>query len=318
MMKYIILVFILICILGLIEIYRETHTFRVKEHSASLEKLGNGHLTIALLSDLHGRVYDPVNRRLQQCVIDSDPDLIISAGDMMIHREEHMISDMEAFYVELAEKFYALPGRNDGVCRMFYTFGNHEKRGQRYDNIRVMLDDTLKRLEACPMHTLRNEYETITVGGRDYEITGLDIPMDHYRHGHAKPVDGTLLKGMKPLRSEEGEEADTDHFEPGIDIPESAVRILISHHPDIWDFAAAKGYDLTLSGHIHGGMVWLPWIGGLITPQLKIGSRMAKGCFKKDGKVLVVSAGLGDHKKTLRFNNPAELVILHLSGEGEK
>ena len=304
-MKYIILAFIIICVLGLIEIYRETHTFRVKEHSVRLEKLGEGRLTIALLSDLHGRVYDPGNRRIQQCVLDADPDLIISAGDMMVHREEHTITEMEAFYTELSEKFYALPGRNDGVCRMFYTFGNHEKRGQRYDNIRVLLDETLKRLESCPMHTLRNEYETVTIGGKGLEITGLDIPMDHYRHGRAKPVDGTLLKGMKPFGGAE---------ESGS--PEDAVRILVSHHPDIWDYAVEKGYDLTLSGHIHGGMVWLPWIGGLITPQLKIGSRMAKGCFEKDGKVLVVSAGLGDHKKTLRFNNPAELVIIRITGRG--
>ena len=70
------------------------------------------------------------------------------------------------------------------------------------------------------------------------------------------------------------------------------------------------GADLTLAGHLHGGIVRLPYFGGVITPQLRFFPKYDRGLFKRRGKQMVVSAGLGSHSIPIRINNPPELVVL--------
>lgn len=73
--------------------------------------------------------------------------------------------------------------------------------------------------------------------------------------------------------------------------------------------------DLTVSGHLHGGIIRIPGIGGLITPQAKLFPRYDAGHFRKAGKNLVVSRGLGTHTVNIRIFNPAELSVIRLKGE---
>jgi hypothetical protein len=41
-------------------------------------------------------------------------------------------------------------------------------------------------------------------------------------------------------------------------IPRGSFSILLSHTPEVYDRAAASGFDLMLSGHTHGGQLCLP------------------------------------------------------------
>ena len=54
----------------------------------------------------------------------------------------------------------------------------------------------------------------------------------------------------------------------------------------------------------------LPYLGGVITPQFRLFPKYDRGIFKRGGKQMVVSAGLGSHSIPLRINNPPELVVL--------
>ena len=72
---------------------------------------------------------------------------------------------------------------------------------------------------------------------------------------------------------------------------------------------------MTVSGHLHGGIIRIPGIGGIITPQAKLFPRYDAGQFKKNGKNLVVSRGLGTHTVNIRIFNPAELSVIRLKGE---
>ena len=77
------------------------------------------------------------------------------------------------------------------------------------------------------------------------------------------------------------------------------------------------GADLTVSGHLHGGYVRLPGIGGIVSPQMRPFPKYDRGLYEEYGQYLAVSAGLGDHHMPVRIGNPRELVVLHI-GAGKK
>ena len=65
-----------------------------------------------------------------------------------------------------------------------------------------------------------------------------------------------------------------------------------------------------LAGHYHGGIVRVPGVGGLISPQLQLFPAYSRGMFVKQGHRMIVSSGLGSHTVRLRINNPPELVVI--------
>ena len=67
-----------------------------------------------------------------------------------------------------------------------------------------------------------------------------------------------------------------------------------------------------LAGHLHGGVVRLPFVGGLVSPQVKLFPRYDRGLYEKYGRKMVVTAGLGSHSMMVRVNNPPEVVMLEL------
>lgn len=86
-----------------------------------------------------------------------------------------------------------------------------------------------------------------------------------------------------------------------------ALPILLAHHPDAFDRAAALGIPLTLAGHTHGGQI-------MLTPEIGAGPMMFKywsGLYQKQNSSLVVSNGAGNWFP-LRTAAPAEIVHISL------
>ena len=85
--------------------------------------------------------------------------------------------------------------------------------------------------------------------------------------------------------------------------------IVLSHNPDLFpdmpDFAS-----ITLSGHLHGGQVYMPILGGIFTPSIW-GQRYNKGYIVENGKNLYVTSGLGG-SVPFRFGIIPEIVVLEL------
>ena len=61
------------------------------------------------------------------------------------------------------------------------------------------------------------------------------------------------------------------------------------------------GADLVLSGHLHGGIIRLPGIGGLITPQAIPFPKYSGEMTTEGEQTIIVSRGLGTHTINLRF-----------------
>jgi predicted MPP superfamily phosphohydrolase len=93
-------------------------------------------------------------------------------------------------------------------------------------------------------------------------------------------------------------------------IPEPEPVIVIAHDPAIFS-EVPKRPVITLAGHTHGGQVYLPFVGALLTPGLAP-KRWAYGHVRERGRDLFTSGGIGTSIFPIRFNMRPEIVHLRL------
>jgi predicted MPP superfamily phosphohydrolase len=95
------------------------------------------------------------------------------------------------------------------------------------------------------------------------------------------------------------------------EIPDGATAVLLAHEPDYADRVAADGrVGLQLSGHSHGGQVWLPFIGPPFLPYLA--RKYPRGLYSVGGMRLYVNRGVGLIAPAVRFNCRPEVAALTL------
>jgi predicted MPP superfamily phosphohydrolase len=90
-----------------------------------------------------------------------------------------------------------------------------------------------------------------------------------------------------------------------------ATNILLSHNPNVFDVAAARGFDVTLAGHTHGGQVNFE----IIHPSLNIArfyTPYVHGLYEAGAKRLFVSRGVGTIGIPARIGSPPEVAVLRL------
>jgi hypothetical protein len=132
-------------------------------------------------------------------------------------------------------------------------------------------------LSAAGLRVLMNEGLRLEVDGRRLWVAGTDSAWA----GRAQAA--AALSGR-------------DEGEPCLGLvhePESALPLI------------ARGADLALAGHVHGGQVRLPFVGTPFTYRADPRIRVASGLQRLGRAVLHVSAGLG-HTTPLRFGCPPE------------
>ena len=92
-----------------------------------------------------------------------------------------------------------------------------------------------------------------------------------------------------------------------------AFSILLNHYPQPYHLGQYE-YDIILSGHIHGGVIRIPFLGGLINNDGSLFPEFDAGEYKYWKSTMYVSRGIGD---TLipRINNSPEIVCITLHSE---
>jgi predicted MPP superfamily phosphohydrolase len=103
-------------------------------------------------------------------------------------------------------------------------------------------------------------------------------------------------------------EGDTDMAAALDGTPAGGFTVLLCHVPDLADEAAARGVDLQLSGHTHGGHMRLPWLGPFVLPRH--GWRYPVGHAHVGGAQVYVSRGVGGIP--LRLGCPPEATVITL------
>ncbi|MBQ7679168.1 MAG: metallophosphoesterase [Butyrivibrio sp.] len=284
-MIIIIILLFLISVVLLISWHDTTH-FVTHTHTLQVPRLSSP-TTICLLSDLHDQIYAPDNNPLIQAVRDAQPDCIVIAGDLLTaHRSPaHLRPDRAVSLVRSLCQ----------IAPVYIAEGNHEHKLRTYtDRYGDFYEKYTQRLREAGAQLLLDGNTLLTDSG--IRMFGLDADETFFCKFIRTPMPQDYLNRMlgRP---------DPDH-----------LNLLVAHHPWYFPEYAAWGADLVLSGHVHGGIVRLPYIGGVISPAFRLFPKYSGGCYRLQNAQLVVSCGLGSHTIRFRLFNPGELVVLHLTG----
>jgi predicted MPP superfamily phosphohydrolase len=95
-------------------------------------------------------------------------------------------------------------------------------------------------------------------------------------------------------------------------IPAGAAVVLLCHNPDYAEQTPDRRVGLILSGHTHGGQVYLPIWGCPWIPS-DYGEKYRCGLVQGPASKVFVSRGLGEAGIPLRFNVPPEINLLTLT-----
>lgn len=234
------------------------------------------------LSDLHNMSYGHNNEKLLQEIRNENPEVVFVAGDMLVAEAEPQMDAAIALMDELTKQY-----------PVYYANGNHEFRMKQYpERYGDSYERYASRIRSFGVHLLENTHNRLEVHKMPIAVWGYELPAEYFGRASRK----TLTK----------KQMDEVLGEPD----EMSYHILLAHHPAHFDTYASWGADLTLSGHLHGGIIRLPFLGGVISPQMKIFPHYDRGLYKLEEKQMIVSAGLGTHTINLRVNNPAELIVI--------
>jgi predicted MPP superfamily phosphohydrolase len=108
--------------------------------------------------------------------------------------------------------------------------------------------------------------------------------------------------------------ADRKHYLQGtasLVVP-GAVNILLSHNPDVFPLAARMGFDLTVSGHTHGGQVRTEILHQDVD-LARVYTPFVAGLYRSGGRSCYVTRGIGSIGMPTRLGAPPEITVLRLT-----
>lgn len=279
MLIALIIIFGIFCIICLISMFVDTNRFIIRKYVIESPKITE-EKRVVLIADLHNKQFDEGNGKLLAAIDKINPDFILSAGDILTAKPNNSTDLAIDFMGKLSAKYTVYNG-----------MGNHEYRLKLYPDYYVGMYETYKAQmikDNCPL--LDNE----TMINGEFAITGLNIDRSYY-------------KRFKRVHMED------DYVEKEVGAPDKErFQILIAHNPEYFDVYSKWGADLVVSGHVHGGMMRLPLLGGVISPKCVPFPKYDGGMFEKNKTKLIISRGLGCHTIPVRVFNPGELIEIHL------
>lgn len=236
-------------------------------------------IRVVQLTDLHNSEFGEKNGRLVRLVKKQHPDVILLTGDMLNGDEPRTEVALELI-AQLAE-----------IAPVYASFGNHEKANEN-----LYGTDVGALFAQAGAHVLECTYEEAEIGGQTVRIGGI--------YGYCLPE--------KYLRTREAREKEVEYLQ--VFQETDLLTLLLCHVPTSWiinDNLEEWDVDVIFSGHVHGGQIRLPLIGGLYAPDQ--GYFPGRECGLYDSadhaRVMVLSRGLGSRGTVPRFNNVPEIVV---------
>lgn len=89
-------------------------------------------------------------------------------------------------------------------------------------------------------------------------------------------------------------------------------NVLLSHNPDVFPAARAKGFDLTLSGHTHGGQVTVEYLHQTLN-LARFATPYVYGLYRQERSAIYVTRGIGTIGVPARIGAPPEISVIRLA-----
>jgi uncharacterized protein len=153
------------------------------------------------------------------------------------------------------------------------------------------------------------------LGNHDHWTGEAGLIREHFGKAHIRLLENAAVPiesaGRRFWLAGLGDQMENDDDLPGTlhQIKDNAPAVLLAHEPHIFKHVPER-FALTLSGHTHGGQVYVPFVGRPAIPAAV--ARYAYGHVQEGGRHLVVSAGLGLTAVPVRFLVPPEIAIVTL------
>lgn len=253
-----------------------SNTLEVKNYSIRSEKL-NTSARIVFISDLHNKEYGEKNCRLVSKIKEQKTDFIAVGGDTV---SKNSADDrvMRELLPQLAE-----------IAPTYCILGNHE----------LALKDRLDfsaDISSAGAVLLDNNSVTLEVNGEKILLGGMsDFPYYEFNAPDFDTPERYFWDGFK-------------------EDSKNSFTVLLHHQPEyLADITQDCNIDLILCGHTHGGLIQLPFFGGVFAPNQGFFPKYDKGEFEIHNSKMIVSAGLGDAYPLLRVNNCPEITVIDIN-----
>ena len=239
-------------------------------------------IRVLQLTDLHNSEFGEENARLVQLVRKQRPDIILLTGDML-NGDERRTDIAETLIRKLTD-----------IAPVYASKGNHEKANQK-----LYGTDMEALYEQAGAVWLERTYEDVEVNGQTIRLGGVFgycLSEKYFRSGEAKPDEVAYLREFE----------DTE-----------LLTVLLCHYPLCWvvnDNLEEWDIDCIFTGHVHGGQIRLPLIGGVYAPDHGIFPGQLCGLYYSQDRerVMVLSRGLGSRGSVPRINNVPEIVVVDI------
>lgn len=269
------ILFLSICffILFIIYIYSENKLLLIRKYNLKYAKASNRKLKIVQISDIHKKnnvkkIYLKT-RRLK-------PDIVLLTGDA-VSRNEKKFTRLDIL-TQLLSK----------ICPVYACPGNHELdlNQESYDKYKLIMKKNAVRY-------LENEQIVFKKDEINFNIAGAVLKKGVYKNPRGS-YSGLESYTFEELENDLGKKND--------------FTILLAHNPLCADAYEQWNADIVFCGHIHGGSLRLPFIGGVLSPERKFFPKYSKGLYDLGKTKMIVSGGIGK----FRLFNPSEIVYCEL------
>lgn len=265
------------------------HKSRIEKtnYSIQISKLPDGFkgFKILQLSDLHSRIFNKNNQTFLDSINKVNPDIIFMTGDMMNAKHDDGMVCINI--IKALNKKYPI----------YFILGNHEQHVKA--KTKSIYSNYITELNKLGVRILDNSKISIIKGTDRINIFGLTLDLSFYW--------GTPVKENKHYFFNVG------YIEKKLGVcKKEEVNILLVHNPKYFEEYCRWGADLIFSGHVHGGIIRLPYFGGLLSPDRSFFPKYDSGIYENNGNKMIVSRGLGNSHINFRLNNKPEIVVVTL------
>ena len=171
------------------------------------------------------------------------------------------------------------------IAPCYFVSGNHDAGSRALPELR-------EALQGCGVRCLANAYLPLERGGDRIVLCGVEDPITWA----AMPTPAELVASLRE------------------EYPEDYV-LFLGHRNDFADKYPLLDVDLILSGHGHGGVVRLPFAGGVLGNNGELFPEYDGGFYHTYCYDMVISRGLGGIKVIPRFLNRPHVPVITLKCE---